>query len=106
MGVGAIYSWLFSREPNEVNPLVWWLPFGIAVLGAIREVGVRLRLLQLAEYIRKIEHDFLSDETSGWENFLFFVRKKMRNTLLGISNILIWTSFVVITFSVALGVGR
>jgi len=44
VGVGAIYSWLFSRAPNHVNPLVWWLPFGFAVLGAIRELGVRLRL--------------------------------------------------------------
>ena len=106
VGAGAIYSWLFSRDPNSVSPLVWWLPFGITVLGAIRELGVRLRLYQLAEYIRKIEHDFLSDETSGWEHFLFSVRKKKRNTLLGISNILIWTSFVVITLLVALGVGR
>ena len=106
VGVGAIYSWLFSREANNVNPIVWWLPFGITVLGAIRELGVRLRLFQLAEYIRKIEPNFLSGETGGWEHCLFSVRKKMRNTLLGISNILIWTSFVVITFLVALGVGR
>ncbi len=106
VGVGAIYSWLFSRNPSDVNPLAWWLPFGITALGALRELGVRLRLLQFAEYIRKIEHDFLSDQTCGWEHFLFFVRKKLRNTLLGISNILIWTSFVLVTFLVALGVGR
>ena len=106
VGVGAIYSWLFSREPNSVNALVWWLPFGITVLGAIRELGVRLRLFQLAEYIRKIEPEFLSGEIGGWEHFLFSVRKKMRNTLLGISNILIWTAFVVTTLIVALGVGR
>lgn len=106
VGVGAVYSWLFSRDPNNVNPIVWWVPFGITVLGAIRELGVRLRLFQLAEYIRKIEHDFLNDETGGWEHFLFFVRKKMRNALLGISNILIWMSFIVTTLLVALGVGR
>jgi len=106
VGVGAIYSWLFSREPNGVNPLVWWVPFGLTVLGALRELGVRLRLLQMSEYIRKIEPEFLCGETAGWEHFLFSVRKKMRNTLLGISNILIWSAFVLTTLVVALGVGR
>ena len=106
VGVGAIYSWLFSRDPNNVNPLIWWLPFGITLLGAIRELGVRLRLFQLAEYIRGVEREFISGETGGWEHFLFSVRKKMRNTLLGISNILIWMAFVVTTLLVALGVGR
>lgn len=106
VGVGAIYSWLFSREPNDVNPLVWWVPFGLTVLGALRELGVRIRLLQMSEYIRKIEPEFLSGETAGWEHFLFSVRKKMRNTLLGISNILIWAALVFTTLVVALGVGR
>lgn len=106
VGVGAIYSWLFSREPDGVNPLVWWVPFGLTVLGSLRELGVRLRLLQMSEYIRRIEPEFLSGETAGWEHFLFSVRKKMRNTLLGISNILIWSAFVFTTLIVALGVGR
>lgn len=106
VGVGGIYSWLFSRPLNHMNPLIWWLPFGITVLGAIRELGVRIRLFQLTEYIRRIEAEFLSDEVGGWEHFLFSVRKKMKNTILGLSNILIWAAFVVTAFLVALGVGR
>lgn len=106
VGVGAIYSWVFSRETGDTSPLLWWLPFGITVLGAIREIGVRIRIYQLAEYICKTESEFLSEGSLGWEHFLIFVRRKKRNTLLGMSNILIWTSFVVITFLVALGIGR
>lgn len=106
VGVGAIYSWLFSRDPEHVSALIWWLPFGITLLAAIRELGVRLRILQLAEYIRRIEPEFIGGENGGWEHFLFSVRRKMRNTLLGMSNIFIWTAFIVTTFLVALGVGR
>ncbi len=106
VGIGAIYSWLFSKEPNIVNPIIWWLPFVITVLGAIRELGVRFRLFQLAEYIRKVEQEFLAGKVGGWENSLFSLRKKMKNTILGLANILIWMTFVVTTFSVALGVGR
>ena len=76
VGVGAIYSWLFSRAASSVNPIIWWLPFGITVLGAIRELGVRVRLLQLAEYIRKVEPEFVQGEAGGWEHYLFSVRKK------------------------------
>lgn len=106
VGVGAVYSWLFSRDPSNVNPLVWWLPCGMTVLGAIRELGVRIRLFQLADYIRRIESDFLNDENCGWEHFLHSVRNNMRNILLGMSNVLIWSAFVVATLLVALGVGR
>ncbi len=106
VGVGAIYGWLFSKDASGVNPVIWWLPFGITFLAGVRELGVRLRLLQMAEYIRQIEPKFLGNDTDGWEHFLWSKRRKVKNTLLGISNILIWSSFVVITLLVAMGVGR
>ena len=76
----------------------------ITALGAIRELGVRLRLLQLGEYIRGIEAEFRVEGPDGWEHYLSSARKKPTNALLGISNILIWSTFVLTTFLVAIGI--
>ncbi|MEJ2755255.1 MAG: hypothetical protein P8104_05320 [Gammaproteobacteria bacterium] len=32
VGVGAIYSWLFSKAPNTVNPLIWSVTSGTSMI--------------------------------------------------------------------------
>ncbi len=106
VGLGAIYSWLFSNTTKSINEVAWWLSFGIAILGIIREAGIRIRLLQLSSYITKLEDTFVTVSVGGWENHLNAIRRSPLSIILGISSILIWVSTVLVTFLIAFGIFR
>lgn len=103
LGAAAIFAWAAKKATPELRGYIWWLPPVLALLGSIREYGNKVRSLQIADYIKKIEEYFLKEGTpEGWEQFLAEKRKCTRNHALGISSYAFWTLMLLSTVSVAL----
>ena len=75
LGVSAIYAWLFAG--NSIDNVGWWVPFNIAVLCALRQIGYRNRTLQISVYLREVESYFSHGAAvQGWEHRVEEIRKR------------------------------
>ena len=103
LGIGAIYGWAPHENAGEIINLIWWFPPLLAALGAFREWGHRVRIFQIAEYIRKIETHFLKAPAPlGWEHYLVEKRKLSDNVVLGYSQYVYWITLFIATSGIAI----
>jgi hypothetical protein len=88
---GAIWAWLVTQHNS--NFVAWSLPIVLALAGFLRNLGLRMHLRRIAEYIRKIEDDQLrGSEIGGWEKYL----EKDQGLRRQLVNYLVWIVLVII----------
>lgn len=102
VAVVVIYAWLSQRT---VDPLIWWLPILLPALGLAREIGLLLRIMQIAEYIREIEATICAERPFGWEHFLVPKRRSLEGITITVAGFLFWTALLAVTIAVALNGG-
>jgi hypothetical protein len=73
ISAGLIWTWLATNSDKieENMRWVWWIPFLIAIMGAIRSLALLLMIMRLAGYIKRMEEKFceLRPDLPGWENY-------------------------------------
>jgi hypothetical protein len=102
LGTAALYAWVFTNSSLEIPRVVWWIPVLVAILGGIREIGIRSRVAQIGRYIMGIEKNLRSESKLGWEHYLANVRKNVKGKILGITSGLFWGAFLVTTVIIAI----
>lgn len=97
VGIGGVWVWLITHPGIPLAALAWWIPFVLAVAGAIRGLALTVVIKRAAEYIRLIENKIERYEgLLGWEAWI-----KTRRKLVICSSIAFWIVLVVTTAFVA-----
>ena len=102
LGTAALYTWAFTNTSAEISRIVWWLPVLVAILGGIREIGIRSRVAHIGRYLMVVEKALRPESELGWEHYLADVRKSMKGRILGITSGLFWGAFLIITVVIAI----
>ena len=105
LGLAALYAWLYEKNCSFSSQFlaIYYMPIIIVILGVIREYGFRVRVNQIADYIREIEIYYYNGSSPfGWETNLWILRNKSRsNMALGISVVLFWILLFVISLGLS-----
>ncbi len=102
VAVAAIYAWITQRT-TPVSEFVWWIPFLFPVIGIIRQFGLIIRLMDIAEYILKIEKEICLERPKGWEHFLKIKRVyNFSAVIISTSSFIIWLLLFLVTFVIGM----
>jgi hypothetical protein len=66
---GAAVAWISTHQSPTLPKAVYWVPFGIALMGGLRASWARRQVRQTAAYVRELEQA-LHPPGGGWETFL------------------------------------
>jgi hypothetical protein len=70
ISTAAIWTWLLTTpQANTYKSFVVAIPLIICILGALRSVGLVIRIERIASYTRKVETQN-SDDSFSWESSL------------------------------------
>lgn len=73
IGIFAIYVWSLTRAEGVSSELLivsLFLPPVVVALGFLKWLSIMFKMFSAAEYLKKIELQFLNQENLGWEHFL------------------------------------
>jgi hypothetical protein len=102
-GIAGIYAWLAVHPDTLYGSRGWWLPFLLVVFGALRYFAMMVRILEYADYLRRVEQEFLGDLSLGWERFLSGKRRSsLGGMVVALSAGLAWLTLLVLTAAIAL----
>lgn len=102
-GIAGLYAWL-SKE-GIAAPEIWWLPVVLVIIGALRQIALLNRIMEVTSYVREIEKNFCQNEIGGWEHFLKNIRQSPKGHLVSVSGYLLWIFLLFITVVIALAGG-
>ncbi|NQW11099.1 MAG: hypothetical protein HQ481_14625 [Alphaproteobacteria bacterium] len=102
VAIFMIYAWFSQRE---IPYIFWWIPVAVPLLGIVRQIGLLIRTMQIADYVRQIEAKICTESPSGWEHFLREKRLSPTGYPVSVSGYAIWGFLLVGTTAIALNGG-
>lgn len=95
VAIALTYGWVFAKGDTLLGQPAWFIPFGLASLGAVRCFGLVQWMWGIGQYVKVIERTIYESQPLGWEWFVRPTARKRSRNALSLSALLLWCTLLV-----------